>query len=224
MAHAIRINLDGNPNIGLYGLATDKFCIIGKNLAKKNIAKIEETLKVPVYQLNLYGTNLIGIFAVGNSNGILIPNIVFESELEELKKLPIKFTIIKTEKTALNNNILCNDKVAFVSKDYSKKEVEQIKDALKVKIIQMDIAGTNLPGSNAVLTNKGALFNQNTSESDIQKIEKELGFEIGLGTVSMGNNMISSGLIANSNGFVAGELTSGHELVRIDESLRLSDS
>lgn len=220
MAHAIKLNLEGNPNIGLYGIATDKFCIVGKGVSKKNVTKIEETLGVPVYQIKLYGTDLIGIFAVGNSNGLLVPDIIFKSELEELKKSPIKFSTIKTEKTALCNNILCNDKIAFVSKDYSKEELDKIKEALGVKIIQTDIAGTKVPGSCGVLTNKGAILNQNMSESEIKKVEKELGYEIGLGTVNMGNNFISSGLIANSNGFVAGSQTSGHELVRIDESLR----
>ena len=151
---------------------------------------------------------------------IEVPDIIFESEMEALKKLPIKFVTIKTEKTALNNNILCNNEVAFVSKDYTKEEVKQIKEALGVKVIQTDLAGTNLPGSCGVLTSKGAIFNPLSSDAEVKKIEKELGYEIGLGTSNLGNNFVSTGLIANSNGFIVGTLTSGHEIMRIDESLR----
>jgi translation initiation factor 6 len=220
MAHAINLDINGDPNIGLYGIATDKFCLLGKTVPQKHIKKIEETLKVPVYQVKLYGTDLPGIFAVGNSKAILIPDVVFKSERKELEKLPINFVTISTEKTALNNNILCNDEVAFVSKDYTKDEVKQIKEALGVKVIQTDIAGTNLPGSCGMLTNKGAIINPLASDAEVKKIEKEIGSEIGLGTSNLGNNFVSAGLIANSNGFIVGKLTSGHEIMRIDEALR----
>ena len=220
MVKAIKLDINGDPNIGLYGIATDKFCILGKAVPQKHIKKIEKTLGVPVYQVKLYGTDLPGIFAVGNSKAILIPDIVFKSEMKELAKLPINFVVIPTEKTALNNNILCNDEIAFVSKDYTKEEVKQIKEALGVKIIQTDLAGTNLPGSCGILTSKGAIINPLASDAEVKKIEKELGYEIGLGTSNLGNNFVSSGLIANSNGFIVGTLTSGHEIMRIDESLR----
>jgi len=223
MAKAMKMDVNGDPNIGLYGIATDKFCLLGKVVPKKHIKKIEQTLGVPVYQIKLYGTDLIGIFAVGNSKCVLIPDIMFDSELEELKKLPIKFVTINTEKTALNNNIVCNDEIAIVSKDYTKDEVKQIKQALGVKVIQTNIAGTNLPGSCTTMTNKGAICNPNASDHEVKKIEKEFGKEIGLGTINLGNNFVSSGLIANSNGFIVGELTSGHEIMRIDESLGFVD-
>ena len=219
MVHAIKLDINGDPNIGLYGVATDKFCLLGKSVPEKLAKKIEAVLKVPVYQIKLYGTDLIGIFAVANSNCVLIPDIIFEKELAELKKLPIKFELIKTEKTALNNNILCNDKIAFASKEYTKEEVEKIKQALGVKVVQMPIAGTNLPGSCSILTSKGAIFNPNIKPSEIKQIEAELGFEIGLGTINLGNNFVASGLIANSNGFIVGSLTSGFEIMRIDEAL-----
>jgi translation initiation factor 6 len=217
---AIKLDVNGDPNIGLYGIATDKFCLVGSSIPKKDVEKIEKTLNVPVYQIKLYGTDLIGIFAVANSNCVLIPDIIFEKELAELKKLPIKFKLFKTEKTALNNNILCNDKIAFVSKEYTKNELKQIKDALGVKIIQTDIARTTLPGSCGYITEKGAIFNPNIESAEVKKVEKELGFEIGLGTTNMGNNFVSAGLIANSKGFIIGDLTSGHEIMRIDEALR----
>ncbi len=220
MKHAIKLNIDGDPNIGLYGIATDKFCIVGKIVPEKHIKKIQDTLKVPVYQIKLYGTDLIGIFAVANSNCVLIPDIIFKSELNELKKLPIKFVTIKTEKTALNNNIICNDEIALISKEYTKEEAKQIGDALGVKIIQINIAETTVPGSCGILTEKGAIFNSNASEEEIKKIETTLGYEIGLGTINLGNNFVSSGLLANSKGFIAGSLTSGFEIMRIDEALR----
>jgi translation initiation factor 6 len=223
MGHAIKLSFNGDPNIGMYGIATDSFCILGQSVQKKYIDKIKKTLGVPVYQIKLYGTDLVGIFAVGNSNGIIVPDVIFDSERKALKKLPIKVHIMKTQHTALTNNILCNDKIAFVSKEYSEEEVKEIGKALGVKVIQAEVAGTPLPGSCGTLTNKGAIFNQDADDAEIKKIEKALGQEVGLGTINMGNGFIGSGVIANSNGFLAGKLTSGFEIVRVDESLGFLD-
>jgi len=217
--HVLKLNFNGDPNIGLYGIATDKFCLLGKSVPAKYIKDIEEALGVPVYQIKVYGTDLIGIFAVATSKGILIPDLIFDNELAELKKLKLPIHTIKTELTALNNNILCNDKTAFVSEEYSAGEVKQIEKALGVKAIKIDIAKLNLPGSCGILSNKGGIFNPNTSDAEIQKIEKQLGFEIGLGSVNMGNPFVGSGVIANSKGFIVGSQSSGYEIARIDESL-----
>jgi len=67
--------------------------------------EIEKVLKVPVIQVSLYGTDLIGIFAVASDDAVLIPEIVFPSELKHLKEKLAKHKIavhtIKTEHTAL---------------------------------------------------------------------------------------------------------------------------
>ena len=83
--HIAKLNLNGNPNVGLYGIATDKFCLLSKDSPKKTIDKIKAVLKVPVFQISLYGTELIGLFAIANSKAVLIPNIVKPSEIKELR-------------------------------------------------------------------------------------------------------------------------------------------
>ncbi len=223
MAHSEIIALNGDPNIGLYGIATDKYCLLGNSVPEKMAKLVEEILKVPVIQASVYGTALLGIFCAGNSKTLLLPSVIFDHELEHIKsklKGVVKVELIKTDNTALANNILCNDEIAILSTNFSKEEVDTIKKALKVKAIQMDLATLNTPGSAAVLTNKGALFNPNLSEEEIKKVEKLIGFEIGLGSVNMGSPIVASGVIANSNGFLVGNLSSGYEISRVDESLR----
>lgn len=218
--HIAKLNLNGNPNVGLYGIATDKFCLLSKDSPKKTIDKIKAVLKVPVFQISLYGTELIGLFAIANSKAVLIPNIVKPSEIKELraklKPLGITVDTIKTEYTALGNNILLNDQVGIISSVYPKVSTDKISKLFGVKLKQMNLP---IPGSIGVATNKGGIFGMNISDEDIAKIEKLFGFEIGLGTVNMGNPLIRSGIIANSNGFVIGSISSGYEVIRVDESL-----
>ena len=122
--HLLRTNFHGNPNIGLLGIATDKYCIIGSHLSRKKLNKIKEVLKVPIIQTSICGTELAGVFCAANSNCLLLPNIVFESELKVLKKNKIKYKIIDTKHTALGNNVLCNDDGCIVSREFEKEEVE----------------------------------------------------------------------------------------------------
>ena len=223
--HISILSFHGDPNIGLHGLATDKYCIVGKCVSDKQAKELEDVLKVPVFRATLYGTDLIGLFAAGNSSVLLIPKIVFENELKVLKnfmeKIKVKVAVIDTEHTAFGNNILLNDKIAVISSAFNQSAQKQIKEALGMKqITVMDLAQMSVPGSAGKITNKGAIFSPNLSDNDIKKVEALLKFEIGLGTVNLGNPFISAGLIANSFGFAIGEQSSGFEISRIDESLR----
>jgi len=222
--HIALLNFHGDPNLGLHGVATDKFCLIGNCVREHDIKKISEVLQVPVFIVNLYGTDLVGLFAVANSSAVLLPEIIYPSELKhlraELSKLGVKVFTLKTEHTAFGNNILLNDKAGILSTVYDKKTVAQIKKFFpEVKFEQVDIAGLSIPGSAGKVTNNGGIFNPNLSDADIAQVEKLFGFEIGLGTVNFGNPFVSSGFIANSFGLLAGANSSGYETARVDESL-----
>ncbi|MEM2873888.1 MAG: translation initiation factor IF-6 [Candidatus Nanoarchaeia archaeon] len=222
--HISILNFHGDPNIGLHGFATDRYCLVGRCVADKQVADLEKKLKVPVFRVCIYGTDLVGLFAAGNSSLLLLPHIIFENELETLKNLlePLKVVIkvIKTEHTAFGNNILLNDKVAILSQVYNKKSVVALKAALgDLGVEQMSLANTAVPGSVGKITNKGGIFSPNLSDAEIKMLERLLKFEIGLGTVNLGNPFVASGLIANSFGFAIGSSSSGFEISRVDESL-----
>lgn len=221
--HVAILNFNGDPNLGIHGFATDSYCILGKSVPEKHIKFLQEIFDVPLIKASIYGTDLIGIFCAGNSNILLIPKIIFKKELEHLKhalkELKIEICIFDTKHTALGNNLLLNDHVIFASTRFSRREIQSLKKLFGLPIKQTDLAGVPTPGSIGVITNKGGIFSTNLSEQDIEFLESILGFEIGIGTVNMGNPFISAGLVANSNGFAVGDRSSGFEISRIDESL-----
>lgn len=221
MPHFRKTNFNGDSNIGMYAVATDSFCLVGSTVPQKEIEKMQEVLKVPIYKLRIYGTPFIGIFVSATSEKILVPKIIFDEELAEFKKVKeAKVKVIETKNTALRNNILCNDSIAILSEEFSKKEKSQIKKELNVKkIISMKSFNPAVPGSSGILTNQGGIVNPATDEKEIKKLEKETNLEIGRGTVNMGSPFLGAGIIANSNGFLVGSISSGIEMGRIDESL-----
>ena len=227
MVHVAKLNFKGDPNVGLYCAVSDKVCLVGKVVPAKQAKLLKDIFKVPVIQTNVYGTSLVGIFTAISKNIILLPEVVFERELSSIRDAAAKFNIevktIKTDNTALANNIICNDKVGIVSTNFSKAEVKEIEKALKIKVKQFDLAEMDTPGSAGVLTSKGAMFSPNLDDKEIAKVEKILGFEIGLGSVNMGSPIVHSGLVANSKGFIIGGLSSGYEIGRAEESLGFLD-
>jgi len=224
MVHVDKFSFKGDPNIGLYAVATDKFVLVGKGLSKANLTHLEKIFGVPAIEISIYSTNLIGIFTCANSSVILVPEVIYPEELEELKEKTkglAEVKVVKTTFNALGNNVLVNDKVAIFNEEIPASVVKEFAKLLGIKKIKSGLQNIFplLPGTAGVLTNRGGVFPNDLPDSEVSKIEKLLGFEIGLGTASMGGKMLGSGVVANSNGFIVSPTSSGFEIGRIEESL-----
>jgi len=217
--HVLVTNYNSNPNVGLYGFATDKYCLLGTEVPEELTEEISEVLNVPVIRMNIAGTSLLGVFLNGNKNCLLVPKIAFENELKILDKHKIKYKLIDTKLTCLGNNIICNDKGCVVNSEYGEKEIKAFKDALKVDVIKTEIAELNTLGSLAVHTKKGLLCHHEVLEHEAELLKKILKVEVFTGTVNMGVPFIGSGIMCNSKGFVIGDASGGPEIVNADEAL-----
>lgn len=217
--HLLKTSFNSNPNVGLYGFATDKYCLLSPEVNKKLVEQIGKMLKVPIHQMNICGTSLLGAFLSGNSNSLLVPSIAFDSELEKLDKLKIPYTVIDTKHTALGNNILCNDNGCFLSTDFTKETVEEIQKALVVPVERGRIADLRIVGACGVANNKGCLLHRDASQEDVDLIGSLLKVSCDTGTANLANPYVSSAIITNSNGFIIGGLSGGPEINHIDEVL-----
>lgn len=220
----LQTNFFGDHNLGLYGKACEKVCILGKALEEKR-EKIEEVLKVKSVALSLSNTDLAGIFCALNDNGIVLTKILTNSEKEkflELKKLfGMNLLILKSKFTAVGNLILCNGKGAIISKVFNKKEKKEIEDCLGVEAVFSSIAGIQTVGSCGIATNKGCLLHRDAKEEEIKIVEDVLKVKVDIGTANFGSPFVGSCIIANSKGALVGESTTGPEIVRIQEALEL---
>ena len=209
---------DGDPNIGLYCLATDKF-VIAPDERVDNLSMLSENI---IYT-KVSETDFLGIFMCANSNGVLVPSIMSDMRLlkleKDLKKIDenIKVVRIESNYTALGNLILCNDKHALVSPLLSdhKKEIES---ALGVKVKVSELQGMDIVGAICAATNKGFLMNINAEKEDYEFIEMFFGIEGDIGSVNFGSPFIKSGIVVNSRAVLVGDQTSGPEITRVDEA------
>jgi len=215
------VMFDNNSNIGLYGYCTDEYCLLGSDVPKKMAKELEHTLGVPVHYIKIAGTGLIGAFCAGNSKRLLIPDISFPEEREELDKLKIPYSVIKTKQTCLGNNCIISDDYALLSEDFLKTEVEQIKKALGVPVKQISLSGISVIGSLAAMNKNGCLVSHDVSDEELVLLEKTLKREITTGTLNFGNTFIRSSVLVNSNGMGVGASSGGPELVNAEQAFKL---
>ncbi len=218
----ILLDLFGTSNIGIFGFATDKYAVIRKDIGENVRTKLSETLKVEIVLTDIGQSFLVGVLATGNSNGVIIPEFATETEIKILKEnLDVEVGVVPGLLTCLGNNVLCNDKCSIIHPDFTKEAEKVIKETLKVEVIRGKIGNQPIVGSLGVVTNKGALVSPDISEEQIKTYQEALKVPVNTGTTNAGNYYLKSGLIANSNGAVAGGKTTGPELVRIEETLSL---
>ncbi len=215
MIRFLMLQFEGDPNIGMYGFATDSYCILGKEVSLKAAEKIYEILKVNIKTAFIAGTEFPGLFAAGNSNGIIIPKIAEKSEINALRKLDVNILITKNKETALGNLILCNDNGCIISKKLRQYKKE-VKDCLDCEVEVGTMAGLEIVGSAGRASNFGCLCHRNVSEEEIKKIEEVLKVKADVGSVS-GSPFVKAGIIVNSHGILASEESTGPELGRMQE-------
>ena len=206
----------GDPNIGLYGKACDKIALLGRFLK----GSVKSFFDTPTEFVTIANTDFVGIFLAFNSNGVVVPKIATDKEIEKLKKLfENNIALIKGKYTALGNLILTNDKGCILSDLIPKEDMKKISDVLGVECEYSSIAGSRIVGASAVVTNKGCLAHRDLKEDEAEMLSSVLKVPVDIGTINFGSPFIASGIIANSKHAWIGENTSGPELDRIIRTL-----
>ncbi|MDE1850631.1 MAG: translation initiation factor IF-6 [Candidatus Micrarchaeota archaeon] len=216
-----RLAIEGNSYIGAFGIATDKFAIVGSNAAHKKIELMAETLGVKVIGGNIDNSHLMGIYVSANSNGVLLPFTSYHTEVEHIKRELKEFSVdvFKSDMNALRNNILANDRIAIINPYYSQKDEKEIADVLGVETIRRSIAGFSTVGANNILTNKGVVLNNRVTEEEKKELEGILKMEAEQSTGNTGSLNIGLCTIANSNGILVGAQSTGFEMARMAQAL-----
>ncbi|MCS4542180.1 MAG: translation initiation factor IF-6 [Euryarchaeota archaeon] len=214
------LDFAGNPNIGVFAAATDKDVLLPPILSNKAVKIIENVLKVPAIRTNLCGSNLIGVFSVGNNNGLVVSRFALNEEIKFLKER-IKSNVepLPDKHTAVGNLVLANDYGAIANPLLSKTAIKVLEETLGVEVVKGTIAKMRTIGSVAVATNKGVLAHPNATEEELKWLEEILKVPANVGTVNRGTPYVGACMIANVEGAVVGSLTTGPELARIEDTL-----
>lgn len=221
-----RITILGNSSIGIFGFSTDKYTIVPNGVKKSTMDTMKEHLQNKLIISTIANSHLNGLFAIGNSNSIILPSLVTQDEFEFIESqvpLDVNIHVLNSKITALGNTIICSDDAALVSNEFSSKQVKTIAEYLEVDKIQTaKYLNSTLLGSMIFMTNKGFLTHPLLNDVDIQWISDFFGINGNVVTVNRGMPYPRLGIIANSKGVIVGSDTTGPEILRITETLNAS--
>jgi translation initiation factor 6 len=213
-------SLVGSASIGVYSLATDRFFIAPYSVPAKKAERLSEWLKVKLIHTSIGASILVGAFACANSNGILLPSLIRQQELEAIQRcFEGNITIMETKRTAYGNLVLANDYGAIVDPRMKEAEIQKISETLCVEVVPGEIAGLPYVGSLAVATNKGVLAHPLLKDSERKVVEDILKVPVDVGSINCGIPYVGTGLIANRYTAIAGLLTTGPEIFIIGNCL-----
>ncbi len=214
--------ISGSPNIGVYSKATDNYLIVPSKIATKDYLRIGNILNTKIVNSFIGDSILIGVLVAANSHGILLPHYALKNELNCLiKETGVNVKKIESRKTAIGNLILANDNGAIIDEQLNEPNiVKTISDILNVEVVSGTIINLPYVGSLAIATNNGVLAHPMIQETEKSLIEEVLRVPVERGTVNGGVPYVSSGMIANINGVVVGDQTTGPELFIISNLFR----
>ena len=216
----LRASFSGSPYVGVFARATDGYVLVRSDLEEELCESVGDELDATVVPTTVGGSSTVGALATGNANGLLVSSRVRETEREAIEAATgASVTTLPGRINAAGNVVLANDEGAYAHPDLSRAAVRAVEDGLDVPVTRGRIGGVNTVGTAAVATNRGVLCHPKATDEELDAVEEALGVHADIGTINYGGPLIGSGLVANVNGYVVGEETTGPELGRIEDAL-----
>ncbi len=204
------------PNIGIYTKTNDEFVFVPNGFADTKAKTLASYLKTEFVFASVANTRVLGTMMVINNNGILLPSLSSQWEIDHMKKTTkLNVGVLDTKHNALGNLIASNDKGAIVSPKIPSEAIKTIRDTLGVETIQKKVAGYHQAGVMISANNIGGIIHPETDEDDIKSISDVLKVKLEPATINGGIPYISSGILANNNAVVVGNMTNGPEIMML---------
>ena len=215
----LRAALSGSAYVGVFGRATDDCLLVRPDIEDSLRDEFEAELDVPAVPTTVAGSGTVGALAVGNENGLLVSERVTDRERNRIEDATdLLIGELPGRINAAGNVVLANDRGALVHPDLSRDAVRAVGDTLDVPVERAEVAGVRTVGTAAVVTENGVLCHPKTTDETLDFLEDLFGVYADIGTINYGGPLVGSGLIANTNGYIAGDETTGPELGRIEDA------
>ncbi|TXT61534.1 MAG: Translation initiation factor 6 [Promethearchaeota archaeon] len=222
----LRTDLFGRSLVGVYLEVTNSYVLYPPSINKSDLKKLQDVFQVDFYAFTVNNSKLVGVYSTSNKFGIILPHILRDDELSNLKENLLssqnstEISVLKSIDNAYGNLILCNDKGAIIS-SLLRPYQEEIEQVLNVETQVFDFAGSYLPGSIGIANNKGCLVHPLATNDEIDYISSVLKVETDVSTINRGVPYLSGGAAVNDSGGVFGKLSTGPELMRLTSVLQI---
>jgi translation initiation factor 6 len=216
-----RLDFNGNPHLGVFARTNDEVTFVATQLMERDYQELAETLGTNVVQTTIGGSRLVGSLVAMNARAALVSSLADPADLTVFKEAGLEVALLQDRLNAAGNNVLVNERAALVHPSLGAKTVDMVASLFDVEAQAGTIAGVPTVGMAAVVTEEGLLVHPRTPEPEVNELASFFGVEAQIGTVNHGAPYIGAGLVANRLGAVSGTPTTGIEIGRIEDALRL---
>lgn len=214
----VRVSFGRIPYLGVFALTTDKIALLPERFHVRE-QLVLDALGVPVLSTSFGGSPLLGVLATGNSRALVCSDLLELRRKKGLVESGIKIVRVPGRFNAFGNLVLANDKGALANPDLPDELLGLMGKSLGVPIERGTIAGIKNVGAAGVATNKGALVHPDVSSEELEHISSVLQVPAEVGTACGGVKYVGLCVVANSNGAITGETTTGPEMGRVESAL-----
>ena len=218
-------DLFNSPYSGVFCVTNDLLTLVPPGIPDDDMAAIGEALGTTVEVITIGGSSVLGTLVATNNKGLLVSNLVTSLELEKLEKwcknLNLNLGILSERANAIGNNFLLNDSGGFCNERLSSSSIKDAEGIFDVAVKSQSFNGMDTLGMIGCVNNNGALCHPDIDENERKIMQEILDVPVMEGTVNFGMPLVGAGVIASSKGAVCGRQSTGVELGRVEEALKL---
>ena len=218
-------DLFNSPYSGVFCVTNDLLTLVPPGIPNDDMAAIGEALGTTVEVITIGGSSVLGTLVATNNKGLLVSNLVTSLELEKLEKwcknLNLNLGILSERANAIGNNFLLNDSGGFCNERLSSSSIKDAEGIFEVAVKSQSFNGMDTLGMIGCVNNNGGLCHPDIDENERKIMQEVLDVPVMEGTVNFGMPLVGAGVIASSKGAVCGRQSTGVELGRVEEALKL---
>tara|TARA_B100001123_G_scaffold15645_1_gene17740 strand:+ start:1134 stop:1811 length:678 start_codon:yes stop_codon:yes gene_type:complete len=218
-------DLFNSPYSGVFCATNDLVTLVPPGIPDDDMEAISEALGTKVEVITIGGSSVLGTLIAMNNKGILVSNLITSLELEKLEEitaaLDLNLGVLSERSNAIGNNFLLNDSGGFCNERLSKQSKVESEKIFEVDITSQSLNGMDTLGMIGCVNTKGGLCHPEISDNEKEVMEKVLKVPVMEGTVNFGMPLVGAGVISSSKGAICGRQSTGVELGRVEEALKL---
>ena len=218
-------DLFNSPYSGVFCVTNDLLTLVPPGIPDDDVAAIGDALGTTVKVITIGGSSVLGTLVATNNKGLLVSNLVTSLELEKLEKwcknLNLNLGILSERANAIGNNFLLNDSGGFCNERLSSSSIKDAEGIFEVAVKSQSFNGMDTLGMIGCVNNNGGLCHPDIDENERKIMQEVLDVPVMEGTVNFGMPLVGAGVIASSKGAVCGRQSTGVELGRVEEALKL---
>ena len=218
-------DLFNSPYSGVFCASNDLITLIPPGIPKDDMEAISDALETKIEVITIGGSSVLGTLIAMNNKGVLVSNLITSLELEKLEVLTstlgLNLGVLSERSNAIGNNFLLNDEGGFCNERLSKTSKVEAERIFEIEIKSQSLNGMDTLGMIGSVNSKGGLCHPEISDNEKEIMEKVLEVPVMEGTVNFGMPLVGAGIISTSKGAICGRQSTGVELGRVEEALKL---